>query len=211
MEAMAATDQQPTTFLSLPGEIRNTIYAFALRHDENDGVTSPVAPENKRSDVLVNGIMTIVDGRDAFLALTDVVSDAFSADYRWHIVDTSVKPATTTRFHGHMCTIACLLQPALTRVSSQVRSESVALFYDVNKFHFEAYTFNITTSKSPKDWWRGIGDSNLRHIKHLCIIDRKSSPMEFRILSLLSTAQARSQSNCTEMRHRRRSRSVSSS
>lgn len=76
------------------------------------------------------------------------------------------------------------MQPALTRASSQVREESLPFFYGPNKIYFETATFypdseadtlhTRNDSKGPKGWWRGIGDTNLRLVKHLHIIDRKS-------------------------------------
>lgn len=128
--------------MDLPGELRNRIYEIALYHAQDDGTISPDTA-----------------------SLGDV---------------------------EHTCNRACLVQPALTHISRQVREESLPFFYGENKF--DLYTrspskttqaagedvgfvhFDLTDEfptvdvrEAPAAWWRGIGDSNLRLVKHLCI------------------------------------------
>ena len=81
--------------------------------------------------------------------------------------------------HKHFCILDCLLQPAITRTCVQIRAESLAMFYTVNTFHFEMDNFALVSRairphvrvgeslwnvRSPIDWWRAIGDTNLRQI-----------------------------------------------
>lgn len=87
-------------------------------------------------------------------------------------------------FRGHVCSPACLLQPALTQASRQVRANTLPIFYGVNKFVFDTRNFRAEVScfngasrelddkvsLIPKMWWRAIGDTNLRAINHLRIV-----------------------------------------
>ncbi|KAK3674359.1 hypothetical protein LTR78_005828 [Recurvomyces mirabilis] len=94
---------------------------------------------------------------------------------------------------GHICTYRCLLQPALTQVNRQLRAESLPVFYGVNDFHHAMFQHTLPPNdrKSPStsdsasnfdsdvwhkqvggmpvvrftNWWRGIGDTNLRLIR----------------------------------------------
>ena len=74
---------------------------------------------------------------------------------------------------NHYCTLEYLLQPQLARVNRQVHEESLQVLYSVNKFHFEMSNFVLATTwqgwrkdvRSPVDWWRAIGDTNLRLIQ----------------------------------------------
>lgn len=84
---------------------------------------------------------------------------------------------------NHYCTLDCLLQPSLTLVSRQVRAESLPFFYSGNKFHLEMSNFVLATTtekwrrimRSPTDWWRAAGDTNLGHIRHLSLFVPSSS------------------------------------
>ena len=85
----------------------------------------------------------------------------------------------TSKFYTHRCRLECLLQPALTIVNAQLRREALPIFYAVNHFHFEMHNFTIqlnarTKRKSgiryPLNWWRAIGDSNLRALRSISIV-----------------------------------------
>lgn len=77
-------------------------------------------------------------------------------------------------FRGHACTKACLLQPAISRISRQLRYETLPIFYGINKIHIDATAFSYVGSDpgTPADWWRVIGDTNLRMIKSLRLVRR---------------------------------------
>ncbi|KAK4894701.1 hypothetical protein LTR27_007089 [Elasticomyces elasticus] len=73
----------------------------------------------------------------------------------------------------HICSSACLLQPPVTLVNSQLRAESLPLFYATNMF-------KITLPDPPKmdsalhlplamAFLRGIGDTHLRDMKLLSL------------------------------------------
>ena len=81
---------------------------------------------------------------------------------------------SANRRSDHLCTLDCLVQPPLTFVSRQVRTETLPIFYGVNKFHIEMSNFIVamtyqwlSRTRSPADWWRAIGDSNLGNIDRL--------------------------------------------
>lgn len=63
-------DKNPVTFFSLPGEIRNEIYALALIHVENAGIISPLSRRWRNkirpndSSSRIAGFKTMVNGRD---------------------------------------------------------------------------------------------------------------------------------------------------
>ena len=70
----------------------------------------------------------------------------------------------------------CLLQPAVTLVNISIRLEALPIFYSINKFHFEMDNFKCEVGghcqniqACPSDWWRSIGDTNLRYILHFTI------------------------------------------
>lgn len=81
-------------------------------------------------------------------------------------------------WHAHICTLACQLQPSLTQVSRQIRDETLPVFYGANTFHVafdppllqQPDVFGVRKSDMrawPRAWWRAIGDTNLRMIKHV--------------------------------------------
>jgi len=59
------------------------------------------------------------------------------------------------------------------QVNRQLRLEALHTFYTINRFHFELSNFDILASprskghRLPPDWWRSIGDTNLRLIRPL--------------------------------------------
>ena len=82
----------------------------------------------------------------------------------------------------HLCTLDCLLQPELAKASKQVREETLRIFYGVNSFHLELSNFHVEyhprtlkpLNRSPTDWWRAMGDTNLRCIKSLTLVGHPS-------------------------------------
>ncbi|KAK3644972.1 hypothetical protein LTR56_009359 [Elasticomyces elasticus] len=97
----------------------------------------------------------------------------------------SLKSGANFNFiHGHVCSYLCLLQPALTLVSRQLRADSLSLFYALNEFGLMVVP-QIKLNKSELNnnsrlarslrvgdkrpmavnFWRAIGDTNLRSIK----------------------------------------------
>lgn len=77
--------------------------------------------------------------------------------------------------NGHDCSLGCLVQPPLTRVCRLIRKESLPCFYGVNRFHLELHNWSTPRGDSlpargPLDWWRAIGDTNLRSFKHMSMV-----------------------------------------
>ena len=81
-------------------------------------------------------------------------------------------------FSSHICSPAYLLQPALTRASRQVREEALTVFYRCNRSDLEVSNFfmlehhgilrsHMDITRMPIDWWRSIGDTNLRALRKL--------------------------------------------
>jgi len=83
--------------------------------------------------------------------------------------------------NGHDCCFACLAQPPLTRVCPLIRDEALASFYSVNHFHLEFSHWSTAQkdalpSRGPLDWWRAIGDTNLRCIKRMSMVFDVTDP-----------------------------------
>jgi len=63
-----------------------------------------------------------------------------------------------------------------------VREETLPIFYGVNSFHLELSNFHIGYNsrtlkplrRSPTDWWRAMGDTNLRCTKSLTLVGHPS-------------------------------------
>ncbi|KAK5744534.1 hypothetical protein LTR17_001928 [Elasticomyces elasticus] len=98
----------------------------------------------------------------------------------------------------HICSSACLLQPPVTLVSSQLRAESLPLFYATNMF-------KIMLPDPPKvdsalqlplamAFLRGIGDTHLRDMRLLSLQTiSKDGLMESRTLKASVAAHSRGQ------------------
>lgn len=187
-------DADASPLLRLPAELRDRIYEFALSHEEGGGIISPV-PVIKPHSTPRGPIrwMTVdpTPGQSGFMTLKGPnrfrVKNGKPASYYMEMTAGGQK-AMTERDHelkaawaelpmceqGHVCTLRCLKQPALTKVSSQIRSEALPVFYRANKFHIEAINFfkakdgfNSGPKGLPQIWWRAVGDTNLRMIRSL--------------------------------------------
>lgn len=92
----------------------------------------------------------------------------------------------------HVCGPECLLQPALSQVCRQLRAETLPIFYGINSFHFDTTSYYDPHKKhilvsdgglgpaavhpgNPRAWWRTIGDSNLRLVRYIRVVDRAES------------------------------------
>ena len=111
---------------------------------------------------------------------------------------------SSNHLNNHFCTLDCLQQPALTQVNQQIRGETLQIFYAINRFHVEMGNFHLNDHytyraefRSPADWWRAIGDINLRLIHDFTLMaHRKHDRMkgvEVRVLRK-PQAQLRNQS-----------------
>lgn len=186
------------TLLTLPAELRDMIYATTLYHDENAGHIAPVHPDWKTSDsgrehnfrTLINGESRTIsffrqldtspygqtDWNSRYedfpeLRYSDILTSNCEVNaYMKNIGEDEDKKVP---FSGHVCSPACLVQPALTRVSRQLRDEALPVFYRCNKVYFDASTFFFSKDilRMPVNWWRGIGNSNLRALRRLEITD----------------------------------------
>lgn len=169
--------------LSLPAELRNHIYELVVYHEDNGGIIAPVA------EVEGGRLSGTWGGRDAHLTIAftggkeEVLSIPIGEGAKLrncHIVETddtappdSDAPAPK-RSPGHICTRSCLLQPLLSRTCAQLRSETLPVFYRVNAFHLEwsALSYWGSIPEAPAQWWRAIGDTNLRSMASLRLVSR---------------------------------------
>jgi hypothetical protein len=93
----------------------------------------------------------------------------------------------------HVCTVDCLIQPSLTRVNRQLRREGLSYFYGTNRFISSFFTcpstfypdmsnsdavfdqtffteHSLPLAQAMTQWWRSIGDTNLRMIRALDVL-----------------------------------------
>ncbi|KAK4944694.1 hypothetical protein LTR10_015864 [Elasticomyces elasticus] len=65
-------------------------------------------------------------------------------------------------------------QPWLTRVSRQLRTETLAIFYGINVFHLDLYCGDVSVGNIEQTesllWLTGIGPSNAQLVKHIRVI-----------------------------------------
>lgn len=118
----AKARQATTTFLTLPPEIRNIIYIYALYHSDNWIISSPIARITSLDKTSRNY---------AFAA--KFVSQAVALRRAAEEQDALFVP-------HKRCSAKCLLQPAITRVCRFIRLESLPVFYGINTFQFDAAT-----------------------------------------------------------------------
>ncbi|KAK3697350.1 hypothetical protein LTR37_017495 [Vermiconidia calcicola] len=72
---------------------------------------------------------------------------------------------------AHICDSHCLIQPPLTQVSRQIRSETLPVFYAENDFAFITPKLKNPEGSVAGSWWRCIGDINLGHIRSMALFD----------------------------------------
>lgn len=112
--------------MALPVEIRNQIYCLALSHDKHGGVIAPMALEWERQ-YDGRGCWTIVKGKEEHVTSRgdfEETATGYQPTYTYtpYLVTEKSKNATTyyleTRpLRDHVCSMPCLSQPAITRVS----------------------------------------------------------------------------------------------
>jgi hypothetical protein len=174
-----SSHSKPTTLFSLPAELRIVIYQYVVFHDQTDGIIAPII--SGRKTFL---IVSLVDGErfgvseNGRPALDHGATSDDTPEQRQEKVDLADERRrffnrSSNARSNHFCTPLCLLQPPITLVNKQLRSEVLPVFYEVNRFHFEMGNFPVTQrdgrpstgeSWSPTRWWRAIGDTNLRSI-----------------------------------------------
>ena len=201
----SSTQVKPFRLLDLPAELRNRIYELVCYHEENNGCIAPVLMHHQSyfgslghdefvgvihgerqkmkyvcPDRSINKGLESIDER-----ITTAVEDHFASGGG---PDAAVVRLTeeddgqaATYTCGHLCSRACLKQPAITKVNRQLREETLYIFYGVNKFHLEISNdsrniHNTNMTRSLVAWWREIGDSNLRCLNNIILLHRDSLP-----------------------------------
>lgn len=155
IERLPASSPSPTqpgpkprpSLLTIASELRNLIWTHAVRHDCNGGWIAPAGPNVHR--IVRNGssIDTIFEGEAQRLfpyeRLGDDIQGIIVRPHAAHInihrsdsdADSDCDSDAELQFSGHLCTMQCVKQPALTKASRQVRDEALSIFYSENKFH----------------------------------------------------------------------------
>jgi hypothetical protein len=82
---------------------------------------------------------------------------------------------------GHLCSLHCLHQPALSKVNQLLRAETLSYFYGHNKFHIAFYAGVNGIEKKFTRWWKSIGNRSLRLIDHLDIVVYKGKGLDQRV------------------------------
>lgn len=167
-------ESQDSLLLLLPGELRNRIYEMALFHEEGGGVISPTQYNDSEATGCASmGTAMVLKGGNRFViwngapaVLSPAPRSLDPALEERHTKMLGAWMEQSTKQKNHLCTVNCLLQPSLTKVSVQIREECLPIFYSINKWHLEMNNFKKSKkpAASPIHWWRGIGDKNLKLI-----------------------------------------------
>lgn len=171
------------TLMGLPAEIRVRICKLVVVHEEGGGVISPIERHwiNEKGPIPGRGI--IFKGHTRFyisFSTGQPLMPPTRLRRRGHPMNKTTKllavlehrrimrlwNSLPNHVKRHVCTPECLRQPPLSKVSSQLRRETLAEFYGSNKFHFEMRDLVRCT---PVTWARAVGDTNLRLINKLNI------------------------------------------
>ena len=181
-----------STFFGLPSELRNAIYELVVFHYETNGIISPL-PRQPQEDYAPGKTIVLVDGQRFAIEnhrpthfggdQAGPASQSQAGDHKArHKAMLRAFAQTSNARSNHFCKRHCLKQPKVSKVCRQMREEALAVFYGVHHFHLEMGNFESTTTQglvkpgwSPMDWWRAIGDSNLRRIAHLSMVCHPSA------------------------------------
>lgn len=186
MSDLGVEQQEVFRLLDLPAELRNRIYEFALYHSKNAGHIAPTFLSAGAHHV-------VIQGRHRYVCLLGTVKDVeypelYNVNVWSHLqaggttddqILQRVSPGSSSDqaqgtgvyFCAHVCSLKCLMQPALTKTNRQIRDETLPIFYSCNSFQLELPdSFDITNKRAGfVYWWRSTGDTNLRSINHLVI------------------------------------------
>ena len=184
---------EPTLF-GLPAELRTRILELVVFHNETNGIISPVCYVQtncrKYRDGFYRNAILVSAEQDGVRFEERVDCTAYGPPNK--SCDTSRMSQQDLKEHKHMlgmwlnsansknshfCKLECLLQPSVSMVNAQLRRESLFVFYGINQFHLEMDNFHLHThegectmaNKSPADWYRAIGDDNIRAIRRLSL------------------------------------------
>ena len=175
---------KPFRLLDLPAELRNRVYEFVVYHEENDGFIAPVLFNPKEDISSMGQFFGVLRGQRQELKYICMVGDAEERISRRdpyiyeaikaHLASggrvddkvfrTNIKPLNVFNWNetfdfGHLCSLNCLMQPEVTKVSRQLREETLPLFYGIHKFHLELSNNWVVVAKpvSASPSYRGGG------------------------------------------------------
>ena len=169
----------------LPSELRNAIYELVVFHYETGGIISPLRSVDplRHNLVLVDGWRYALNshGRPEFEFEETTNRNHFEERQKREALLNEFKQSSNSQSQ-HFCSPGCLLQPEVSKVGRQMREEALAVFYGSNHIHFEMSNFEVTDISGlileewlPMDWWRAIGDSNLRRIGKMSLVCHPSA------------------------------------
>lgn len=176
--APSPSEQIRPGLLTLPPELRNDIYQLVLIHHEGGGVISPTQKKQSKDQgsahvhsLVLKGRcrMHLLRGRPYLMTGSPLVMRSEKLEYYERMED--IRLALPKQEQDHLCYIDCLRQPALTKVSKQVRSETLPVFYGMNEFHFEMGNFiKSSIAQSPVGLWRALDRDSLSLIRKLNVM-----------------------------------------
>ena len=174
------------TLLGLPAELRSRILKFVVYHEETGGIISP------SPDYVYTKFVTLISGQRFVVfdvgqgTQPDMPDDTHIPTQNGGNQYPRLKKMwedSPNVAYGHFCKLDCLVPPTISCVNKQLRSESLSIFYGMNRFHIELANFELTKemcntkreglTRAPCDWWRTIGDSNLNLVRELTIVGQK--------------------------------------
>lgn len=156
---------------ALPAELRNRIFELAVYHTAApDGIISPVADNEELHNLAAE---PPEEGDPTFKMIfewqhpTGVNNIDLRPPEISHLMQVLRAQGTLLEYdHEFGCTLDCLVQPPLTRTNRQIREEALPIFYSNHTFIFDLQS-NFCRQRAINDWWRAVGDTNLRSIRHM--------------------------------------------
>lgn len=158
---------QSERFFDIPNEIRNEIYFLIAYHNDTGGIISPLG-EKHQPEISIG----LLDNRRYPIKNQDSYYPMKFPALAPESLERQRFNETTNVTSKHFCTPNCLRPPhGASKTCRRMREEVLAVFYSVNVFHLEMSNFEVTDIEglpirkwSPVQWWRAIGDTNLRRI-----------------------------------------------
>jgi hypothetical protein len=192
------TEQPPTTFLSLPAELRNYIYSLSgclkssqrcdstkyLRQQKIGNVTTHVYKDlseacffcSPRASSTQLSLSLWVNRNSSFAITGHKDGSSKKQGLRHNYAVHVSQMATATTHSGHIQN--GVEQPELTKVSKQVRNDTLPIFYGSHSFLFTLFDREIDTASIFK-WMRAIDKDNAALLREVKIVVRSKRDMKY--------------------------------
>ena len=203
-DAVPTPTKSPTTFLTLPAELRNTIYTLSgnlesiQTWDTANFQCRCVSPRDSGGATLIcrKHLMACrfchchdpISDDPASFSLWVNRNSAYAVNgskghkmhgLRCNSVDHHHQPLTRSKAPSHAAHIKNgVEQPALTKVSKKVRDETLPIFYGSHSFLFTLFDREIDSASIFK-WVRTIGKDNAGLLRKVSIVVRNNKDLKY--------------------------------